>query len=148
MKASDMMKITSSMITNRKKQTISSELLDESLEIYKNHFKSMNTNSLPALPTTTEPIILNLPSLPLIDELRPHISTSSIGLILKNISWNKSLGASGLTYDILKIALCKSLMQSRVLWIYCHTEVYPIKLEALANCPRAEEGWFESHQEL
>ena len=104
MKASDMMKITSSMITNRKKQQLALNSSDESLEIYKNHFKSMNTNSLPAPPTTTEPIILNLPSLPLIDELRPHISTSSIGLILKNISWNKSPGASGLTYDILKIA--------------------------------------------
>ena len=89
-----------------------------------------------------EPIILNLPSLPLIDELRPHISTSSIGLILKNISWNKSPGASGLTYDILKIAPLQVLLtQSRSsLNFYCYTEVCPIKLEALANCPRAEEG--------
>ena len=107
MKASDMMKITSSMITNRKKQQLALNSSDESLEIYKNHFKLMNTNSLPALPTTTEPIILNLPSLPLTDDLRPHISTSSIGLILKNIIGTRAR-EPGLTYDILKIALFAS----------------------------------------
>ncbi len=104
MKASDMMKVTSSMITNRKKQHLALNSSDESLEIYKNHFKLMNTNSLPAPPTTTEPVILNLPSRPLIDELKPYISASSIGLILKNIMWNKSPGSSGMTYDILKVA--------------------------------------------
>ena len=104
MKASDMMKIISSMITNRKKQQLALNSSDESLEIYKNHFKHMNTNGLPAPRTTTEPITLNLPSRPLIDELKTFISASSIGIILKTISWNKSPGASGLTYDILKVA--------------------------------------------
>ena len=104
MKASDMMKVTSSMITNRKKQQIALNSSDESLEIYKSHFKQMNTNNLPAPRTTTEPIILQLPSLPLITELKSYISASSLMIILKRMSSNKSPGSSGLTYDILKVA--------------------------------------------
>ena len=64
----------------------------------------MNSNNLPSPRTTTEPIILQLPSLPLLAELKPMISSSSIATILKRMSSNKSPGSSGLTYDILKAA--------------------------------------------
>lgn len=104
MNANDMMKVTSSMITNRKKQQLALNSSDESLEIYKNHFSQMNTNNLPSPTSTTEPVLLQLPSLPLVTEIKPFISSSAIGIILKRISWNKSPGSSGLTYDILKIA--------------------------------------------
>ena len=104
MNASDMMKVTSSMITNRKKQQLALNSSDESLEIYKNHFAQMNTNNLPAPASTTEPVLLQLPSLPLITEIKPFISSSAIAIILERVSWNKSPGSSGLTYDILKIA--------------------------------------------
>lgn len=102
--ASDMMKVTSSMITNRKKQKLSLNSSDESLEIYKSHFKQMNTNNLPAPRTTTEPVLLQIPSIPLITELKPYFSASSLMIILKRMSSNKSPGSSGLTYDILKAA--------------------------------------------
>ena len=104
MQASDMMKITSSMITNRKKQQLALNSSDESLEIYKSHFSQMNTNNLPMPASTTEPIMLQLPSLPLSTEIKQFISSSSIAIILKRISWNKSPGSSGLTYDLLKVA--------------------------------------------
>lgn len=104
MSASDMMKITSAMITNRKKQQLALNSSNESLASYRNHFATMNTNRLPSAPTVTEPIVLNLPSLPLIEEMRDHVSPSAIALVLKWISWNKSPGASGLSYDILKVA--------------------------------------------
>ena len=104
MKASDMMKITSSMITNRKKQQLALNSSDESLGIYRSHFAQMNKNTLPAPLRTTEPIVLQLPSLPLIIELRENISASSLATILKRMSSNKSPGSSGLTYDILKVA--------------------------------------------
>ena len=104
MQASDMMKVTSSMITNRKKQQLALNSSDESLEIYRSHFSQMNTNNLPAPRSTTEPVVLQLPSLPLINELRENVSASSIAIILKRMSSNKSPGSSGLTYDILKAA--------------------------------------------
>lgn len=104
MKASDMMKVTSSMITNRKKQQLALNSSDESLNAYRSHFAIMNSNNLPSPRTTTEPIILQLPSLPLIAELKPMISPSSIAIILKRMSSNKIPGSSGLTYDILKVA--------------------------------------------
>lgn len=104
MKACDMMKVTSSMITNRKKQQLALNSSDESLGIYRSHFALMNSNNLPSPPTTTEPIILQLPSLPLINELKENVSASSIAIILKRMSSNKSPGSSGLTYDILKAA--------------------------------------------
>ena len=102
--ATEMMKTASSMLTNRKRQLMALNSSVESLSTYKNHFSGMNTNSLPSPTRTTEPIILQLPSLPLFEELSTFISASSIGLILKWISWNKSSGSSGLCYDILKIA--------------------------------------------
>lgn len=104
MNANDMMKVTSSMITNRKKQQLALNASDESLEMYKSHFANMNTNNLPSPQATTEPIVLQLPSLPLIDEIKPMISGSNIAVILKRMSSNKSPGSSGLTYDILKVA--------------------------------------------
>lgn len=104
MQASDMMKVTSSMITNRKKQQLALNSSVESLELYKSHFATMNTNNLPSPLSTTEPVILQLPSLPLITELKPLISSSSIAITLKRMSCNKSPGSSGLTYDILKAA--------------------------------------------
>ena len=104
MEASDMIKVTSSMITNRKKQQLALNSSAESLEIYKSHFKQMNTNNLPAPRTTTEPVLLQLPSLPLITELKNYISASSLMIILKRMCSNKSPGSSGLTYDILKAA--------------------------------------------
>ena len=104
MQASDMMKVTSSMITNRKKQQLALNSSDESLELYKHHFATMNTNNLPSPQTTTEPVILQLPSLSLITELKPLISSSNIAITLKRMSSNKSPGSSGLTYDILKAA--------------------------------------------
>lgn len=104
MNASDMMKVTSSMITNRKKQQLALNSSDESLEIYRNHFAQMNTNNLPPHASTTEPVTLQLPSRPFVSEIKPFISSSTIAIILKRIRWNKSPGSSGLTYDILKIA--------------------------------------------
>ena len=104
MNASDMMKVTSSMITNRKKQQLALNSSDESLEIYKSHFAQMNQNNLPSPVITTEPIELHLPSLPLASVIKPFIASSIIAIILKRTSWNKSPGASGLTYDILKIS--------------------------------------------
>ena len=104
MKASEMMKVTSSMLQNRKKQQLALNASDESLAIYKSHFAQMNSNNLPSPRTTTEPVLLQLPSLPLIVEMKPMISGSNIAIILKRMSSNKSLGSSGLTYDILKVA--------------------------------------------
>ena len=104
MKVNDMIKITSSMLTNRKKQQLALNSSNESLETYKNHFAGMNRNTLPAPLGTTEPILLQLPSLPLDIELKPFISGSSIAIILKRMSNNKSPGSSGVTYDILKVA--------------------------------------------
>lgn len=102
--ATDMMKTASSMLTNRKRQLMALNSSDVSLASYRTHFASMNTNSLPSPPRTTEPVILQLPSLPLVTEMEPFISASSIGFILKWISWNKSPGASGLCYDVLKVS--------------------------------------------
>lgn len=102
--AADMMKTASSMITNRKRQLMALNSSDASLASYRTHFASMNTNSLPSPIRTTEPVILQLPSLPLVAEMEPFISASSVGLILKWISWNKSPGASGMCYDVLKVA--------------------------------------------
>jgi hypothetical protein len=102
--AADMMKTASSMLTNRKRQLMALNSSDTSLANYRDHFASMNTNTNPSPARTTEPVILQLPSLPLFDELSPFISASSIGLILKWISWNKSPGSSGICYDVLKIA--------------------------------------------
>ena len=104
MNANDMMKVTSSMIKNRKKQQLALNSSDESLQTYRTHFAQMNTNNLPSPASTTEPVVLQLPSLPLATEIKPFISSSTIAIILKKISWNKSPGSSGLTYDILKIA--------------------------------------------
>lgn len=92
------------MITNRKKQQLALNSSDESLDIYKKHFSQMNTNILPSPASTTEPVLLQLPSLPLATEIEPFISSSAIAIILKRVSWNKSPGSSGLTYDILKVA--------------------------------------------
>ena len=99
-----MMKTASSMLTNRKRQLMALSSSNSALTSYRNHFAGMNTNSLPSPSRTTEPVVLNLPSLPLSEELASFIDASSLGLILKWISWNKSPGASGLCYDILKIA--------------------------------------------
>ena len=70
------------MLTNRKKQQLALNSSNESLETYKNHFAGMNRNTLPAPLGTTEPILLQLPSLPLDIELKPFISGSSIAIIL------------------------------------------------------------------
>lgn len=102
--ATDMMKTASAMLSNRKKQQLALNSSDASLASYKDHFASMNRNTLPSPRRTTEPVILQLPSLPLLEELSPFINASSIGFILKWISWNKSPGSSGLCYDILKVA--------------------------------------------
>lgn len=102
--ATDMMKTASSMLTNRKRQLMALNSSDASLANYRSHFAKMNTNSLPNPTRTTEPVLLQLPSRLLVAEMEPFISASSIGLILKWISWNKSPGSSGLCYDVLKIA--------------------------------------------
>jgi hypothetical protein len=81
--AADMMKTASSMLKNRKRQLMALNSSDTSLANYRNHFASMNTKSQPSPARITKPVILQLPSLPLIDELSPFISASSIGLILK-----------------------------------------------------------------
>ena len=104
MPASDLMKITSSMLTNRKKQMIALNSTDEALERYRSHFKTMNCNSLPSAPQTIEPIVLNSVDYPIVDQMEPYIRTTVLADILKWISWNKSPGATGLTYDVLKIS--------------------------------------------
>jgi hypothetical protein len=102
--AVDIMKITSSMLTNRKKQKIALSSSNEALETAREHFRKMNTNSLPSHPKTVEPIKLQNIDLPAFDLLKENISASSIGLILKWIAWNKSAGSTGLSYDLLKVA--------------------------------------------
>ena len=52
MPAGDLMKITSSMLTNRKRQMIALNSTDEALHRYRNHFHTMNCNNLPHAPYT------------------------------------------------------------------------------------------------
>ena len=91
--AADMMKTASSMLANRKRQLVALSSSNTALTSYRNHFAGMNTNSLPSPSRTIEPVALNFPRLPLSEELSTFIDASSIGLILKWISWNKSPGA-------------------------------------------------------
>lgn len=103
--ASDLMKLTSSILTNRKKQHYALNSTDEALGRYRKHFQSMNQNSLPPPNRTVEPILNHSPDpISLNDLLHEHIAPSTLHEILKWIPRNKSPGASGVTYDILKTA--------------------------------------------
>ena len=99
--ASDMMKVISSMLCNRRKEQLALNSSPAALEEYKRHFESMNKNNLPAHHQTVEAILhpmRNPDSYP----MRPHFDPHVIKKVLHRSQWNKAPGASGLTYDILK----------------------------------------------
>ncbi|TEB15429.1 hypothetical protein C9890_0607 [Perkinsus sp. BL_2016] len=55
--ASDMMKVVSSMLRNRRKEQLALNSSPAALEEYKRHFEMMNKNELPAYHQTVEPLI-------------------------------------------------------------------------------------------
>lgn len=99
--ASDMMKVISSMLRNRRKEQLALNSSPAALEEYKRHFESMNKNSLPAHHQTVEPILHPMRD-PEPSSMRRHFNPSVIQKILHRSQWNKAPGSSGLTYDILK----------------------------------------------
>ena len=102
--ATEIMKISSAMLTNRKKQKMALSSSDESLDIYRSHFAKMNTNSLPSHVGTVEPVKYQSAQLPAYELMKDFISPSSLGFTLKWIAWNKSAGSTDLSYDLLKVA--------------------------------------------
>lgn len=99
--ATDMMKVVSSMLRNRRKEQQALNSSPASLEAYKCYFEGMNKNSLPIPSTTTEPIMHPMRD-PDPSNIERHFGPSIIKDIIKRTQWNKAPGASGLTYDLLK----------------------------------------------
>lgn len=99
--ASDMMKVVSSMLRNRRKEQLALNSSVSALEEYKKHFEGMNKNCLPTPSGTVEPVIHPLRD-PDPSGIEKEFYPSIVREILKRTQWNKAPGASGLTYDILK----------------------------------------------
>ena len=99
--ASDMMKVISSMLRNRRKEQLALNSSPAALEGYRLYFESLNKNDLPRPNATTEPIIFPMKD-PDPSGIRRHFGPKKIRDIVKRTLWNKAPGASGLTYDILK----------------------------------------------
>lgn len=100
--ASDMMKIVSSMLQNRRKQQLALNSSTAALSEYRDHFASMNRNTLPGHRYEVEPRILNTVELPILQVVSSHFRPYVINDVLKRCQWNKSPGISSMTYDILK----------------------------------------------
>jgi hypothetical protein len=77
--ASEIMKITSSTLTNRKKQKMALNWSDESLDIYRQHFSKINSNNLPSHSETVAPIFYQSADLPAYDLMKDFVSPSSLG---------------------------------------------------------------------
>lgn len=99
--ASDMMKVVSSMLRNRRKEQLALNSSPAALEEYKRHFEMMNKNELPAYHQTVEPLIYPMRD-PDPSKIERHFSPTVIQQVLYRSQWNKAPGTSGLTYDILK----------------------------------------------
>ena len=78
--ATEIMKISSAMLTNRKKQKMALSSSDESLDIYRSHFAKMNTNSLPSHVGTVEPVKYQSAQLPAYELMKDFIFPSSLVL--------------------------------------------------------------------
>lgn len=99
--ASDMMKVVSSMLRNRRKAQQALNSSPAALEDYRLYFESMNKNNLPCPSETTEPVIQPIRN-PDPSGIERYLNPVTIRDIMKRTQWNKAAGASGLTYDILK----------------------------------------------
>lgn len=99
--SSDMMKVVSSMLRNRRKEQQALNSSPAALEGYRIHFEGLNKNNLPRPSSTTEPLIHPMRD-PDPSRISNYFGPAVIRDIINRTLWNKAAGASGITYDILK----------------------------------------------
>jgi len=99
--SSDMMKVVSSMLRNRRKEQQALNSSPAALEGYRSYFEGLNKNNLPCPRSTTEPVIHPMRD-PDPSRISSHFGPCVIRDVIKRTLWNKAAGASGITYDLLK----------------------------------------------
>lgn len=98
----DVLKIVAQINSNRKLRQFALQDNPVALKEYSNHFKQMNTNTLP--PAEFTEVQLN-PDFATACSIADSIFTATELLnILHSVPWNKAAGASGVSYDLLKAA--------------------------------------------
>lgn len=124
--SSEIMRVMSAIFKRRRKATAALANSPESLGRYREHFRTMNINSLPypseTIVTDEERIVPIEKQLNLFSTFHP----SKLMSILKRISWRKAPGPTGISGDIFKaIGEPAAELLSRVFHLYCRAGCVP-----------------------
>lgn len=106
--ARDVLKIVSQINSNRKLRQFALQENPLALQEYAEHFRKMNTNSLPAVDYDDFNLVFD--SVAAKERAVEIFSGGDLLGTLSSVPWNKAAGASGVSYDLLKAASFNALV--------------------------------------